>query len=374
MSIFDLGGEPDYFGRGNEAIMKKVANKSYRPMLALLTKLADEELEFRYSFSITGVAVEQMKQYAPDILETLSSLAKRKKVEFLGETYYHSLSALYSPAEFLTQVWKHKNLMGELFEQTPTVFRNTELIYTNQIAKMVMDMGFAGMLVEGADKVLLGREPTRVYRSPDGLPLLLKHYRLSDDIAFRFSESARSQRPLTAETFCHWISASFSERETVNLFMDFETFGEHQWQETGIFEFFHHFVRRFMATGGQFVTVSEALGQDKPVELYDSESPVSWADVDRDMTAWNGNKLQSDGLKKIYSLESKILNSGDESLISDWRNLQTSDHFYYMCTKWANDGDVHAYFSPYQSPHIAYGNFSLALADLNLRIKEKRNG
>jgi alpha-amylase len=372
--VFDLGKENEYYSHKNEEVMKKVAHKSYRPMLNLLSKLSDEEPDFRFTFSVTGVAIEQMQLFSPDILESLKDLSQNENVEFLGETYYHSLSSLYSPTEFLTQVWKHKNLMQDLFGRTPRVFRNTELIYTNKVAKMVMDMGFKGMLAEGADKILNGRRPSRVYKSPCGLPLLLKHYKLSDDIAFRFSESARSSQPLTADTFCHWINSSFSDNETINLFMDFETFGEHQWEDTGIFDFFYHFVKLLILSGSEFETVSSALSKDEPIDFFDSMSPVSWADVDRDITAWRGNDLQVDGLNKIYELESKVLKSNNESLINDWRNMQTSDHFYYMCTKWANDGDVHAYFSPYGSPHNAYTNFSHALADLNLRITKINNG
>lgn len=374
LSVFDLGKEPLNYSQKNEEVMKKVSNKSYCPMLALLKKLLSEEPEFACSFSISGVALEQMEKFSPDIIDMLKQLSISKQIEFLGETYYHSLCSLYSPTEFLSQVCKHKNMIHDYFGQIPTVFRNTELIYTNQVAKMVMDMGFSGMLAEGAQRILSGRRPTRVYRSPCGLPLLLKHYKLSDDIAFRFSQSANSGTPLTAKTFSHWISSSFSKDETVNLFMDFETFGEHQWKDTGIFDFFYHFVKRFLYSGGQFLTVSQALTMDRPVEVFDSISPVSWADVDRDITAWRGNQLQIDSLNKIYSLERKVLACNHEGLMNDWRNLQTSDHYYYMCTKWANDGDVHAYFSPYKSPYTAYTNFAHALADLKLRINLKNHG
>lgn len=369
LAVFDLGRNENYYSPQNREVMRKIEGKSYRPMLSLLKKLTEEEPEFYCNFSITGVAIEQMREFSPEVLSWLQSLTASAKVEILGETYYHSLASLYSPVEFLAQVWKHRNLVEDLFGQVPRIFRNTELIYTNKVAEMVQNMGFKGMLAEGADKILKGRRPTKIYRSPSGLPLLLKHYLLSDDIAFRFSQTARSSRPLTAETFCHWINSSFGEDETVNLFMDFETFGEHQWQDTGIFDFFYNLVRQFLAGGGKLVTVSEAIAQGRPTEVFDSVLPVSWADVDRDITAWRGNELQIDSLRKIYGLENKIVMSNNEDLIRDWRNLQTSDHFYYMCTKWANDGDVHAYFSPYRSPHSAYVNFSHAIADLNLRLK-----
>jgi alpha-amylase len=272
-------------------------------------------------------------------------------------------------------VQKHRNTIFDLFGQEPKVFRNTELIYTNRIAEMVKGMGYSGMLAEGADRILRGRRPTKVYTSPCGLPLLLKHYQLSDDIAFRFSTSSRSHTPLTAETFVHWINSSFADDEVVNLFMDFETFGEHQWEDTGIFDFFYHFVKQFIASGGKFVTVSNALAGITPMDVFDSEGPVSWADVDRDITAWRGNSQQSDSLTKIYEIEGKVLSSNDAKLIEDWRKLQTSDHYYYMCTKWSSDGDVHAYFSHYNSPYTAYVNFNNAYTDIKMRLNNlKING
>jgi len=370
VSIFDIG-KANVRNHGddkqNRNILKKVTEKSYLPMLGLLERLMGEEDNFVASFSVTGVALEQFQEYGPDVIEFLKRLGNTSQLEFLGETYYHSLAALYSPIEFLHQVQKHRNIIFDLFGQTPKVFRNTELIYTNKIADMVMKMGYKGMLAEGADRILNGRRPTYLYQSPCGLPLLLKHYHLSDDIAFRFSTSSRSSQPLTAETFVHWINSSFSDGETVNLFMDFETFGEHQWVDTGIFDFFYHFVKQFIASGGKFVTVSEAL-VGTPVDTFDSPAPVSWADVDRDITAWRGNSQQFDSLQKIYAVEDKVLGCGDNKLIDDWRRLQTSDHFYYMCTKWANDGDVHAYFSHYKSPYEAYVNFNNAFTDIKLRL------
>lgn len=369
MSIFDMGKGGNYFSEQNEEVMKKVATKSYRPMLLVLNRLLAEEPGFQYSVSISGVALEQMLFLCPDVVKMMADQTKTERVELLSETYYHSLASLYSEIEFRSQILNHKKVIRKYFDQSPTIFRNTELIYTNEIARTVKEMGFKGMLTEGAFRILRGRVPTRVYRSPNDLPLLLKHSMLSDDIAFRFSESARSNKPLTAETFSHWISSSFSDNDVVNLFMDFETFGEHQWSDTGIFDFFYYFVKRFLTIGGRFLTVSQALAEDKPVDVFDSSSPVSWADIDRDITAWRGNQLQRDSLNKIYKMEDRVLASHDVNLISDWRNLQTSDHFYYMCTKWSNDGDVHAYFSPYDSPYFAYVNYCHALADINLRLK-----
>ena len=380
-SIFDIGANGDYFDTDskenfdNRKILNKVADKSYRPMMQLLLKKLETNPDFKFSLSITGVVVEQMNEFAPDLIELLQKMAGTGRVEFLSETYYHSLSSLYSPTEFLLQISKHNRLMDDLFGQKPKVFRNTELIYTNQVARVIQELGYLGMLAEGAGKILKGRKPTNIYMAPCGLPLLLKHYMLSDDIAFRFSESARSDKPLTADTYSHWISSSFSDDEVVNLFMDFETFGEHQWEDTGIFDFFHYFVDKFVNTGNRFVLPTEELKSRQPVDIFDSEEPVSWADVDRDITAWRGNELQYDTLSVIYGLEKDIMKTGDENLINDWRKLQTSDHFYYMCTKWSNDGDVHAYFSPYGSPYNAYVNFNNAISDLKWRLlSAKKNG
>ena len=375
MSVFDVGVEEDYFETddsldfANGRVIRKIAEKSYRPMLHILNRLLERENDFCFALSITGVMIEQLKQFAPDVLELIKKAVKTGRVEIVAETYYHSLASLYSPTEFLLQVSQHKRLVEDEFGVVPNVFRNTELVYTDKIAEMVKEAGFVGMLAEGADKVLKGRSPTRPYHAPCGLPLLLKQYKLSDDIAFRFSQSHRSSKPLTAETYSHWISSSFGEGEVVNLFMDFETFGEHQWADTGIFDFFESFVSRFIKTGNSFSSLLGAITQRNPIDVFSSEEPVSWADVDRDITAWRGNSLQDDALAKIYELEGAVMGSGDTALIEDWRRLQTSDHFYYMCTKWSNDGDVHAYFSPYGSPFMAYCNYNNVLADLRLRLQ-----
>lgn len=373
LSLFDLDGDSDYFEIpshltfSNSRVFEKVSRKSYRPMLLLLDRLLETYQDFSWSLSISGVAFEQMKKFSPDLIGIIKKMVSTGRLELLEETYFHSLSALYSPKEFSHQVKMHNALMQSEFGYSPKVFRNTELIYTNQIAEMVKDLGYKGILAEGAEKILTWRKPTYVYESPCGLPVLTKHYKLSDDIAFRFGETSRSKYPLTSETFSHWINSGFHPDEVINLFMDFETFGEHQWEDTGIFNFFENFVGEFLAHGGRFLSVSQEA-EMKTNGVYDSVSPVSWADVDRDITAWRGNALQEDTLNKIYKIEDEIIRSGDRKLIDDWRKLQTSDHFYYMCTKWSADGDVHAYFSPYGSPYLAYSNFNNVLADLLNRL------
>ena len=379
ISVLEIGSDVPYFETGtgnrmsNEDIIKKVAEKSYRPMMSLLIELLNQYPNFKLALSISGVALEQMGKYTPDVIESLKQMVETGRVELLAETYFHSLASLYSETEFEEQVKMHGRKIKELFDVVPRVFRNTELIYSNDIARKVREMDYRGMLAEGADKILRGRRPTVVYKAPCGLPLLLKHYQLSDDIAFRFSQTTRSDKPLLSETFSHWISSSYGDDEIVNLFMDFETFGEHQWEDTGIFGFFRHFVGEFLKNDNQFLTPTDAIWMHEIKDVFDSFDPVSWADVDRDITAWRGNQLQYDTLEGIYEMENRVINSGCVDLISDWRKLQTSDHFYYMCTKWSNDGDVHAYFSPYGSPYNAYINYNNALCDLKWRLTTMKN-
>jgi alpha-amylase len=279
---------------------------------------------------------------------------------------------LYDETEFAAQVQQHTSLIKQLFDVIPRVFRNTELIYTDRVAQLVDELGFTAMLAEGADQVLQGRSATRVYHAPHSrhFPLLLKHYQLSDDVAFRFSERSWAGWPLTAGKYAHWLTAPFASDALINLFMDFETFGEHQWESEGIFEFFRHLIATLAERADvKFVTPSQVITQATPTDVFSSSTPGSWADVDRDITAWVGNPLQHDVIRLVYDLGERVLTSGDAALIDDWRRLQTSDHFYYMCTKWAADGDVHAYFSPYGSPYDAYVNYNNVLADLQWRLE-----
>ncbi len=376
-SIFDLGKGKNYFASDsrdvNQEVFQKVARKSYIPMLTLLAELIDQVPDFKVTFSCSGVFLEQATAYQPEVVELLQRLATSSRVEFLAETYYHSLACLYSPNEFATQVQLHADLMQELFARTPTVFRNTELVYSNEVGMMVNALGYQAMLTEAVPRYLQGRPLTQVFRSIDegALPLLLKHAQLSDDIAFRFSDKNWSSYPLTAKKYLEWVEV-YGEDELINLFMDFETFGEHQWEDTGIFSFFAEFVMSFASKPwNRFVTPSEvvkSLDAPQRVKLpqYDVPVPISWADVDRDLTAWLENAFQQDCLKKIYALETEVLASGDQERIATWRRLQTSDHFYYMCTKWSADGDVHAYFSPYESPYEAYRRYSVVLGDVSV--------
>ncbi len=295
----------------------------------------------------------------------------------MAETYHHSLAFFYSRSEFESQVNAHKQKIQEVFGQTPQVFRNTELAYNNDIAHWADQAGYKGILAEGWDPVLGWRSPNFVYRPSytNNIRLLLKNYKLSDDVAFRFSNKGWEQWPLTADKYTHWLNAATENQPIVNLFMDYETFGEHQWEDTGVFEFFRHLPSKWMEREGNgFATVSEAIVQNDPVDFIDTPQTVTWADTERDLTAWLGNSMQQEALRHLYDLEDRILKTGDDGLIADWRNLQTSDHVYYMCTKWFSDGDVHAYFSPYDSPYDAFLYFMNVLRDVRWRLSEHEKG
>jgi len=379
-SVFDTAIDHNYFvepdtssERNNEMIFNKVADKSYRPMNALLLKLLNEQPDFKVSLSITGTFIEQAEQWAPDVLESFQALVKTGQVEIVSETYYHSLAFFYSKAEFERQVEMHKDKIKELFDVVPTVFRNTELAYNDELAQWADGYGFKGILAEGWDPILDWRSPNYVYQ-PEGtenIALLLKNYRLSDDLAFRFSNKEWQEWPLTADKYTEWTDASIKDAPLINLFMDYETFGEHQWADTGIFTFFEEFVNNWLKNeDNTFYTVSGAIDANQPVGTLSMPSTVTWADAERDLTAWLGNNMQQEALGHLYALEDDILRTKDTDLIADWRKLQTSDHVYYMCTKWFTDGDVHAYFSPYDSPYDAFLYYINAIRDLRWRLHE----
>ena len=401
-SVFD--SDPFYFdAEKNAQLCRKVADKCYRPATTLLLDLIKRhEGRFKVSFSLTGTVLEQFAEYTPDVLDLFKQLAETGCCEFIAETYYHSLSFLYSREEFTTQVNMHTRKIQELFGQTPTVFRNTELIYNNDLAHYVSTMPaegdpdgkprFLGAICEGTDWHLGYRSPNFLYRPPhtgmtaSGKPfaMMLKNYRLSDDIAFRFSNRAWSEYPLPAERFAEWVNNINGNGYVCNLFMDYETFGEHQWAETGIFKFLDALPGKvFDAAPGQneFLTPAEALKKYDTVGSYDVPHMISWADTERDLSAWLGNAMQSNALNEVFRLErlvkqrlSQAQHGGDEhtirqatSLVEDWRRLTTSDHFYYMSTKYWADGDVHKYFSPYESPYDAYINYMNVLDNLRSR-------
>ncbi|MEO6513880.1 MAG: glycoside hydrolase family 57 protein, partial [Candidatus Saccharimonadales bacterium] len=294
-------------------------------------------------------------------------------VEVVAETYHHSLAFFYSRQEFEAQVEMHKKKVHELFGKTPQVFRNTELSYNNDVAYWADKAGYKGIITEGWDPILEWRSPNYVYQPAytENIKLLMKNYKLSDDIAFRFGDQSWAEWPLTADKFAHWLNND-KEASNFNLFMDYETFGEHQWSESGIFDFLEHLPKEWLKTeGNTFMTISDAIDAFEPKDKIDVPQTVTWADTERDLSAWLGNALQQESITALYELQDKILGTGDKALIEDWRRLQTSDHFYYMCTKWWNDGDIHAYFSPYDSPYEAYINFMNAYHDVRYRLIKK---
>ncbi len=360
----------------NAAICRKVANKCYLPANRLILDLINRfDGRFKVAYSITGVLLEQLQAFAPEVMSTFDALARTGCVEFLGETYYHSLSFLYSQQEFTEQVNKHSEAIEYFFGHKPKVFRNTELIYNNDLAGLIESTErFDAIITEGADHILGYRSPNFVYRPQgcDKLKLLLKNYALSDDIAFRFSNRSWSEWPLTAEKFAQWISSVNGNGNVVNLFMDYETLGEHQWEDTGIFEFLRHLPGELLRhPDNDFKTPSEVVQSYDAVGTVDIPHLISWADTERDLSAWLGNAMQSNALHEVYRLENKVKKTGDEKIVADWRKLQTSDHFYYMCTKYFADGDVHKYFNPYNSPYDSYINFMNVLDNLHSRCSEQ---
>jgi alpha-amylase len=375
-TIFDAGQDTNYFATdyhdrtSNERIMHKVAEKSYIPTNQRLLKLLNDHPEFRFSLSITGTAIEQMQRWAPDALTSFQELTKTGRVEIVGETYHHTLAFFYDKNEFELQVLRHKHLVENFFGQTPTAFRNTELAYNNDLAWWADKAGYKVILAEGWDPILGWRSPNFVYQptyTEGKLKLLLKNYKLSDDIAFRFGDQNWEGWPLTADKFSHWLSES-GDATNFNLFMDYETFGEHQWDESGIFGFLEHLPIEWLKKDNHtFKTVTQAASENDVKDRVDMPHIVTWADTERDLSAWVGNSMQHEALQAIYSIKDSVLSSHDHTLIEDWRRLQTSDHFYYMCTKYFNDGDIHAYFSPYENPYDAFIAYMNAWHDIRLR-------
>lgn len=378
-TMFDTGVRHDYFDeasdnhKSNEYILRKVATKSYLPTNHRLMELLKQYPDFKISLSITGTIVEQLKMWCPEVLASFQALTATDRVEIVAETYHHSLAFFYSRPEFERQVKQHQDMVSQVFGQQTRVFRNTELAYNNDLAYWADKAGFKGILAEGWDKVLDWRNSNYVYKPAytDNIRLLMKNYRLSDDIAFRFGDKNWAQWPLTTDKFINWLGQD-QQATNFNLFMDYETFGEHQWEHTGIFEFLEDLPAKWLANSHHtFMTVSEAIDAYEPVDTIDVPQTITWADTERDLSAWLGNSMQQQAIHAVYELGSKILQTEDDQLIADWRKLQTSDHFYYMCTKWFNDGDIHAYFSPYDSPYEAFIAYMNAWHDLKARLAEK---
>lgn len=373
--FFDIGNDFHYFDDfANRTIVRRIAERCYIPMnRLLLNQIVEHKGAFKVAFSISGVAVEQFEKYTPEVIDSFKALAATGCVEFLSETYSHSLAALASPVEFKKQVKEHDKMIRRLFGVKPSAFRNTELIYSDTIGSAVAELGYNVILAEGAKHILGWKSPDFIYTNAINprQKVLLRNFAMSDDIAFRFGNNAWEGWPLTADKYASWLAAALEKGDVVNLFMDYETFGEHQKGFTGIFDFMAALPGKVLEKGLEFATPTEAAAKYQPVAPLNVPYPTSWADEERDTTAWLGNELQEEAYNKIYSLEAETLKTKDEKLINIYRKLQESDHFYYMCTKFFSDGSVHSYFNPYDTPFEAFINYMNVLGDFEIRVKEK---
>jgi alpha-amylase len=371
--FFDIGNDHYYYDDyANETILRKVADNCYLPAnKVILEAIKKHKGKFRVAFSLSGIAIEQFLLYAPEVIQSFKELAETGCVEFLSETYSHSLVSLKSKEAFSQQVEKHDKLIEKYFGMTPSVFRNTEMIYSDDIGSMVADMGFKAILTEGAKHVLGWKSPNFMYTNAINprLKVLMRNFKLSDDLSFRFSNHAWSEFPLTADKYAGWISKLDPKEEIVNIFMDYETFGEHQKANSGIFDFLKEFPNVALKNKLlKFDTPSSVVDALQPVSSVHVLYPISWADEERDLSAWLGNELQEEAFNKLYALQSRVEKCNDPEILKDWEYLQISDHFYYMCTKFFSDGEVHMYFNPYASPYEAFINYMNVLSDFTLRL------
>jgi len=355
-----------YFDRElNEKIFRKVAGKCYLPANSLMLELLEKYPEMKVSYSLTGVFIDQCEMFGKDVLESFCSLAKTGRVDFLNETYYHSLSSLFkSKLEFFRQVEHHRKKIEEVFGVKPKVFRNTEALFSNEIAALAEGMGYSGIMTEGIDHVLNWRSPNYPYsvKGCQKIRALLRNYKLSDDVGYRFSEKKWNEYPLTAEKYAKWLSSA--QGDCVNIFMDYETFGEHHWADTGIFDFLRHLPSEMKKHPNlRFATPSEVASHEPKGEI-DVHNTISWADMERDTSAWLGNEMQQECFSVLEGLEQSVLSCEDKNIHRAWRLLQNSDHLYYLSTKSLSDQDVHNYFSPYESPFEGFINFMNILQDL----------
>ncbi len=377
-NFFQIGKDHFYENDAlNRQILQKIASNCYLKTNALLLELIKKYPSFNFSFSLSGMVLEQFALYQPEVLHSFQQLAKTGQVEFLGETYYHSLASIYSKDEFEFQVKLHEKAIEKYFSQKPTTFRNTELIFDNVIAKIAEELGYNTILTESVDRILKNRSPHQAYAASNTshIKVLLRDYHLSDDISFRFSDKSWQDYPITVKKYVAKLKKLNPEAETVNLFMDYENFGEHQPESSGIFAFLKNLVSECIDNQGYtFKSPQQISEMLKPKDEYSVEDYISWADTERDLSAWLSNSMQYEALHKIYALRTDVLKTENEDLIKVWSRLQTSDHYYYMCTKYWADGDVHKYFSPYNSPYDAYIFFMNILSDFELLVKKALKG
>lgn len=371
--FFDIGNDHYYYDDySNDAIMRKIADKSYLPGNELFLNLIDKlEGKLKIAFSITGTALEQFELYAPEVIDSFRDLAKTGCVEFLSETYSHSLSALKDIDSFRDQVKQHDERIFGLFGQKPRVFRNTEMIYSNDIGEEILKMGYSAMLTEGAKQILGWKSPNFLYVNAANprLKVLMRNFKLSDDLAFRFSNRNWSEYPLTAEKYINWLLSLDESEEVINLFLSYDALGEKQAAESGIFQFISAFTEQVVKNDQLvFATPSEVVNRLQPVSSVNVPGPISWADEERDLTAWLGNEMQKEAFNKLYELSKRMKRCKDQDLLKDWNYLQASDHFYYMSTKHSLDGNINRSENPFDSPYEAFINYMNVLSDFKLRL------
>jgi alpha-amylase len=368
-TVFDIGKHGNYFDDDmNKFYLERVARKCYTPTNAKILQLInDTSGAFRVSYSITGILIDALEKWFPDVLDSFVKLVDTGAVELFDETYYHSLAFLVSKQEFKEQVKLHRERVKEVFGVTPKIFRNTEAMYSNEIAKTVEGMGYKAIIAEGLQHILGWRSPNHLYNPPDSsINVFLRNFKMSDDVGFRFSTKGWEEWPLTADKYASWLSAA--DGDIVNIFLDYETFGEHQWEDTGIFNFLEHLPKEALKHQNvDFRTPSEIVDKCKPVGVFDVPYISSWADIHRDLSAWLENDMQQEAFSQVKALEEQAHRKGG-AILDTWRKLLTSDHFYYMCTKWFADGDVHKYFNCYNSPYEAFLNYMNILKDLRSRM------
>lgn len=372
--FFDIGNDHYYYDDfANDDIVTRIAQHSYIPAAESLLRMLEQNPGFKCALSITGVALEQIEQYVPELIDVLKKLVATGRVEFLAETYAHSLSSLIDPDEFANQVKVHDEKIHELFGVRPKVLRNTELIYCDEMAPQILAMGYKGVITEGAKHILGWKSPNYVYSAATApkLKILLRNSKLSDDISKRFSDTEWDAYPLTADKYIDWIASTPAEEQIVNLFMNLETFGEFQTRETGIFQFLEALPYFAQQRGIEFVTPTEAISKLKSVGELSIMHPISWTDESRDTTAWLGNKLQNEAFEKLYSVAERVRLCDDRRLKQDWYYLQAADHLFYMATKHFADGAAHSNFSPYETPFVAFTNYMNVLADFIVRVEEQ---
>ena len=372
-SFFHIGNDPFYEDDDlTRQLLDDACEKCYLPANEMMTQLIEEGRgQFKISLSVSGILLEQLENMRPDVLESFQKLHATGGVEIVAETYYHSLGYHKSKKEFAAQVEKQMAKVKEVFGATPKAFRHTACVYFNELAAYVEGMGFDSMLGEAVGRILNGREANRLYRSPTckTIKTHLRNGILTDDIALRFGNPDWPQNPLMADTFAQWCHDNGGE--VINLFMDYESIGQHQTADTGIFEFFEAFPKAWEALGGRFVTVSEAAQEFEVADEYDCHEPTSWAHTEKDLSAWKGNAMQREARKKILVIEELVKSKNNPELLHQWRKMQTAEHFYYMSTRGGEIGKVHDRLRPYKTPYDAYLYFMNALSDLQIRLEDE---